>query len=452
MTRVKSIFAACLMLPLAALSLYGCGGGGGGGSGGGSSSSSASSSSSSSSAVVAYTAGVDIAAKTQASTWWSQSTPVQLKNGNLVLVWVDTSADLGDLKAQIYDTNGNPVGSEITVATYTDNRQVEPEVAAMDNGGFIVVYRDESTHWASGISTEIVAQLFDASGAKAGAEFKVNSAVNASQYTPHVARLNDGRLVVTWNDNGSISAIDYSIKAQILNADGTKSGNVFTVAENPSITQNTPVIAALSNGGFAITWYTTSTSFGDNTKTEVYAQAYDASGAKVGSTIQVNTNTTLQQWFPKIAGLSGGGFVIVWEDLSGTLGDTSNAGVHAQIFGNDGARVGSEFLVNTNTFDDQFYPAVAAMTNGYFVVTWQDNSKTLGDTATSIIKAQVFTAAGVKAGSEFLVNTPSSNDKIFPTVGGLSNGRFAISWKDHNGVFGSVGSNETTHIRIYNPS
>lgn len=72
------------------------------------------------------------------------------------------------------------------------------------------------------------------------------------------------------------------------------------------------------------------------------------------------------------------------------------------------------------------------MNSGHFVIVWQDNSQTLGDTAISIIKAQAFTADGSKTGNEFLVNTPSPDPKVYPKIGTVGNG-FAVAWKDWTG-------------------
>lgn len=65
-------------------------------------------------------------------------------------------------------------------------------------------------------------------------------------------------------------------------------------------------------------------------------------------------------------------------------------------------RVGSEFLVNTETAGLQYNSTITGLADGGFVVTWMDVSGTLGDSDGSSIKAQVFDASGAKQGSEFL--------------------------------------------------
>ena len=85
---------------------------------------------------------------------------------------------------------------------------------------------------------------------------------------------------------------------------------------------------------------------------------------------------------PQITALSNGGFVVTWEDISagvgGATGDTSSVAVKAQVFTADGTRVGTELLVNTATANEQSTPQITALANGGFVVTWQDVSQGVG--------------------------------------------------------------------------
>jgi hypothetical protein len=47
------------------------------------------------------------------------------------------------------------------------------------------------------------------------------------------------------------------------------------------------------------------------------------------------------------------------------------ARVYAQRFHPGGVRVGTEFRVNTTTFNDQIEPSVAPLGNGSYVVAWR---------------------------------------------------------------------------------
>ena len=75
--------------------------------------------------------------------------------------------------------------------------------------------------------------------------------------------------------------------------------------------------------------------------------------------------TAGSQQAPQVTPLSNGGFVVTWQDFSagvgGATGDSSGSAVKAQVFLADGTRVGSELLVNTATAGDQFVPQFAAL-------------------------------------------------------------------------------------------
>jgi hypothetical protein len=390
-----------------------------------------------------------------------------LSNGNIVTCWSDIDVPGGDkteVRAQIYTPAGAKVGAEFTVNTMITDRQQEPGATPLSNGGFVVVWQDSFSLSQGGPTTPgffvpaddsggVRAQVYDANGTAVGSEIRVNTTLPGMQYSATVSGLFNGNFVVTWADTGGTlgDSSDEAIKAQIFTAAGVKVGSEFLVNTNTSNIQNRPAITGLAGGGFVITWHDFSGSLGDNSRASVKAQIYDASGAKVGGEFLVNTATNDLQWFTTIAPLSGGGFVITWEDESLTGGDASGTAVKAQIFAANGAKVGSEFLVNTNTASGQFMPAVAPLKNDGFVVTWQDNSKTGGDTAVSIIKAQVFNGSGAKAGGEFLVNQPSADSKVIPLIGTLSSGGFVIMWKEINGIILDPASSEKTKVRVYTP-
>ena len=147
---------------------------------------------------------------------------------------------------------------------------------------------------------------------------------------------------------------------------------------------------------------------------------FDATGAKVGNEFLVNTATTSTQWASSITGLSDGGFVVAWQSEGG---DGSGIAVKAQVFDAAGAKVGSEFLVNTATTNDQAAPAIVGLSSGGFIVTWTDSSTWSGqgiDGDSVLVKAQVFDASGAKVGGEFLVNTTTANEQLDFSIVGLS--------------------------------
>src|SRR5438876_1099031 len=92
-------------------------------------------------------------------------------------------------------SQGNPLGPEFRVNTYTTNDQTQPSVAADASGNFVVVWERQYGYF----NRQIFGQRYASSGAPLGAEFRVNTSpfggVNAA---PSIAADAAGNFVVIW--------------------------------------------------------------------------------------------------------------------------------------------------------------------------------------------------------------------------------------------------------------
>ena len=89
-----------------------------------------------------------------------------------------------------------------------------------------------------------------------------------------------------------------------------------------------------------------------------------------GAETRVNTTTASGQLFPSVAALSDGGYVVTWMSVDG-----SNNGIYAQQYDQLGNAVGGEIPVNITTAGDQVWPYVSALSDGGYVVTWSANGQ-----------------------------------------------------------------------------
>ena len=133
------------------------------------------------------------------------------------------------------------------------------------------------------------------------------------------------------------------------------------------------------DGGFVVVWRDNDSFGGDGSNSSIKAQRYDAAGVPKGSEFLVNTNTANFQSVPSVAGLSDGGFIITWHDFDPVGGEGNALSVKAQRYDVDGQSSGGEFVVNTNTANNQLLPTVTALLNGGFVVVWRDDDPAGGD-------------------------------------------------------------------------
>ena len=346
-----------------------------------------------------------------------------LEGGGFVVGWRDDSGLGGDssgssIKAQIYDGDGNPVGIEFLVNSITWLDQHDPMVAGTPDGGFIVAWVDESGIAGDASGAAIVARKFGPGGTPQGPEFLVNSSTVDNQIQPSVAMLEGGRFVISWADqSGAGGDSGYGIKARIYDTNGSPVGGEFRVNTDVANHQVQPTVAALPDGGFAIAWMS-----GGGSSYQVKAQLCDASGNPVGGEFTVNTSPTGGFAEPSIAALAGGGFVVTW--AAAANGDTDIYGVQARIFDASGNPASDEFLVNSRIPGEQSQPVVTALPDGGFVIAYVDGLHGYG------IRAQQYAANGDRVGDEIVVNSGPDGSKIRPTITTLDDGSFVISWMD----------------------
>ena len=148
-------------------------------------------------------------------------------------------------------------------------------------------------------------------------------------------------------------------------------GAEFHVNTYTVASQYDPSVTGLSNGGFVVTWTGEEDSYEPGFYfTGIYGQCYDAGGNPAGSEFQVNTTTAGSQSDSNLTALNDGGFVVTW-----TSGPDDVGGIYGQCYDASGNPTGSEFHVNTYTTDIQRASSVTALNDGGFVVTWESFSQ-----------------------------------------------------------------------------
>ena len=407
-----------------------------------------------------------------------QPTLTALPDGRFVIIWAEVIGTFdsqegfyvyrSNIRGQVFNADGTKAGAEILVNTTTNKDQYEPTITALADGRFVVAWTDNSQAGGDASSVAVRAQVFNANGTKAGAEFRVNTTTNKDQYEPTITALADGGFVVAWTDNsqagGDTSSL--AVRAQVLNANGTKVGAEFLVNTTTSNGQYQPTIAALADGGFVIAWTDVSGTGEDASGSAVRAQVFDADGTPAGSEFLVNTTTNNDQYDCRITALIDGRFVVTWtnynetgeffENEFGEYFSLDSSDLHAQIFNSDGTKAGDEFQLNTTSAGSQYQysSTITSLADGGFVVAWTmiDEQQ---QNYSSVVRAQVFNANGGKVGSELLVNIPPIDQLDYqrgPKITALADGRFLIAWSDHAVIPSAEdGGNTGIRARIFDP-
>ena len=119
-------------------------------------------------------------------------------------------------------------------------------------------------------------------------------------------------------------------------------------------------------------------------------------------------------------GLESDGFVVVWTEQDG---DADGEAIRATVFDRDGDAIHSDILVNTSQAGDQNEASVAALEDGGFVVTWEDDFANL-------VRAQRFDEAGNMVGREFTVRQGVGSNSPEATV--LENQHIVFAMDDQS--------------------
>ncbi len=135
---------------------------------------------------------------------------------------------------------------EEIVNTITSGNQTHPQVASNSAGEFVVV-------WQGASQQSIKAQVYDADGVKSGGEIDIIDVSGSSSYVydPKVAMNEDGDFLVAWNSD--IYLVGSFTSAQITDLAGGVIADDFDISSNGDVTDDYDV-AADENGDFAVVW------------------------------------------------------------------------------------------------------------------------------------------------------------------------------------------------------
>ncbi len=310
-------------------------------------------------------------------------------------------------------------------------RQMRPRVAANSAGAAVAVWeswkQDDLTGWG------VYGQRINVNGETVGDEFPVNQTVVGNQQDASVAMAADGSFLVVWE---GATDTGVGIFGRWFDASGDPSGDEFLINTSPSGTQSDPRVALDGAGRAAVVW-----TGRDGSGFGVFGRAFDADKVPFSDEFVVNTTTNEGQGAPAVAGSSMGGFFAVWESYGQDDFD-SNAVIGRRV-ATTGQPAGGEFVVNTVTDGDQSEPSVAAVSGGSYLVVWEDDTGLDGSFGS--IRGRWYDSAANPTGDPFQINNYGAGDQGQPSASGESNGRAVVVWEGRSnqdgsgmGVFGRV--------------
>ncbi len=339
---------------------------------------------------------------------------------------------------------------DVQVNAYTTDTQRSPSVAAAPDGAFIVVWTSDGPAPVSALDYSLEAQLYASGGEPVGGQFRVNSYTTEGAFDPRVAVAPDGDFVVVWHNYrpGDYAQQSYDIQARRFASDGSPRGDQFQVnLDTPGI-RYYPAVATSTDGDFVVVWSSFYYDYVYPPVSSVQARRFSSDGTPLGSEFQVNAYTTEYRARPSVATGPGGQFIVVWHSDGSTGDDASGSSIQLRRFASDGSPMGVEVQVNTHTTGAQRRAEVAADAAGDFVIVWQSRGSPGGDTLFDSIQARRYASGGAPLGDQFQVNVYTPGQQERPDVAADPDGNFIVVWHS-DGSNGSDGSFSSIHARAF---
>lgn len=265
------------------------------------------------------------------------------------------------------------------------------------------------------VATALAALLARAAGpvlaqTPAGGEFRVNSIVTGGQFAAECSANDRGDMVVVWRSDD----IGHNVRGQRFEAAGIPLGAEIQANSTLSGYYDDGAVAVAPHGGFVVTW---DEYFPYPAPEVLHFRRFTPAGTPLGAEF---TGSSTRTGRPAVAATGAGRFVVVWVERGSTVRD-----VRGQRFDADGARLGSEFQVNSFTTSAQFDADVGADPQGNFTVVWTGDAQ---DGSSTGIFGQRFAADATPRGVEFRVNTYTTGQQVLPRVSVAGDGRFVVVW------------------------
>jgi serralysin len=320
----------------------------------------------------------------------------ELADGKFVVTWTNAG---DDVYARILAADGTPFSGEFRVNTSDTFEQTLGKITALQNGGFVIAWEDHSMVGAAGqfggtAQIDVRAQYFDASGAAVGGEILVNSTTAQKQADHRLITLDNGNVLVAWNDY-STGTFGGDVRGQIIDAAGNKVGGEFQLDTTTSGRQFNLVLQSLSNGGFVASW------LNDSGVVAPRLQVFAADGGRVGPETEVRPGDTVVRGVQSIVRLADGGFAIAFDYSPSN--DISNLDSFVQVFNAGGLPVGGPLQLHADSSGNQSLGSIGALAigaDGRMLAVWMQRSGLSTDSAGLDLRARLFDSPVFQTGSD----------------------------------------------------
>jgi len=353
-------------------------------------------------------------------------------DGPGLIAWTDESQAAPDtsgtaVHGRLISADRRFVGADFPLNLTTAFDQSDPAVAASTAGGaFLVAWEDDSHAEGDTSGKAIRGRVFDLAGAPQTGDFVVNSTTGGDQDNVAIAAMPDGGYLLVWDDR-SASTADADIRMRRFDADGIPAGDDELVNTTLTGDQTHPRLAVGAGGDVLVAWEDASQEGSDQSGIGIRGRRLAASGAFLDTDFVLNTTTLNDQLEPHVVALSGGGYLVVFTDTSGAPSDQSD--VRIRLIPGSGDPVDDDLPLATTLEGPQDEPFPVALP-GAVVLFWTDESMLAPDTSGTAVRMRVLSADGVPGAPDEVVNAIYPDNQ--ETVGAVALDATTIlaAWED----------------------
>ena len=343
-----------------------------------------------------------------------------LPNGNFVVVYTnDASGSDSDILAIEFTAAGTVVGNVFRVDFDPSGDQFQPDVSPILSGGYAVAIRDEGADGNNNNSLSLV--LVPPGSLPDPPEFTVEDLTgNLSLSDPSIATFANGSYIVAYDLFENLADDNFDTRFAIVNA----AGNALLTAPTPLSQSGADEFdtAVATFGNIAAVVYD-SEELGGNLSDDIVLKIVNSSGVVLDTEI---INTAGELFNPEVAALVDGRFVLIWHDFT-----TTDA--YGQIYDPVAGTFSGPAFVISDRGGFQVSPRVAALPDGGFFATWEDYSGSFGDN-NAAVNGRRFDANGIPVGDEFRISTSILNNQLDPGLASNDAGILFTVWSNFNTV------------------
>ncbi|MGR0188001.1 beta strand repeat-containing protein [Azospirillum aestuarii] len=413
---------------------------------------------------------------------------VGLSDGGFYVAWTSAHGGAGkDVYGQRFGLQGEPIGPETLLNSFTAGDQYNVDLAARPDGGVVAVWQSygQDAPNSLGIFSRVLVptsalprlnapdRTFVA-GTTLGANFLFTSqAVDATATTPsgnHIIQLYEltqipripsvgyflldgvpilsGQSIVIAADQ--LHRVQFFSESnsqniiQIRASDGLQWGpsvsTMLTALPSPDMqfgaehqvnsyaatSQYHANVGVLTNGDYVVSYSSDAVPGGGDADVGIYIQRYSADGTPVGSeTLAIGGTYNSHRSF--IIPLKNGGFAVVAD--KGPLSSSGDYRVEAAVFDAAGQRVGVS-TINVTEAGLQWGPSGVALSDGGYMLFWQSQNV---DGSGFAIVGRRYGPTGTALGGEIAINTTAAGDQEAVTAAELTGGGFVVAWQSPDG-------------------